>query len=94
MPFCCGSFDTAGVSALSHESLANLIVNTLHKASASWEAIWRAFPSMRSLSFGPDEINNPYNALTLAATLHIEFGDFSIALKRTMSSTSKSPASI
>lgn len=95
MPFCCGSFNKAGVSDLSQiYSLSNFIANKLYKASATREAIWLAFPSLRSLSFGPDEINNPYNALTLASALHVEFGGFSIALERTVSSSSKCSASI
>lgn len=95
MPFCCGSFNTAGVSAFSQiESLANLIVNMVRQASATWEAIWRAFPSMRFLNFGPEQINNPYNALTLVSGLHVAFGKFSIALESTVTSSSKCLAGI
>lgn len=95
MPFCCGSLNTAGVSAFSQiESLANLIVNMVRHASATWEAIWRAFPSMRFLNFGPEQINNPYNALTLVSGLHVAFGKFSIALESTVTSSSKFLAGI
>lgn len=96
VPFCCGSFDKSGVSALLQVSSgANLIVNKEKKAGATWEALWRAFPSMHSqLLFGPEQINEPYNALTLGSNIHAAFGNFSIAFESTVSILSKCLASI
>ena len=94
VPFCCGSFDKSGVSAFSQiQSLANWIVNKLKKASATWEALWRAFPLMQSqLLFGPGQINEPYNALTPDYCIHFEFRNYSIAFESTVSISSKSSA--
>lgn len=44
--------------------------------------------------FGPEQINNPYNAFTFASTIQVEFGNFSIAFERTVNSSSKCSASI
>lgn len=97
VPFCYGSFEKSGVSALSQiQSLANLIVNKEKKTGPTWEALWRAFPSMHSrvLLFGPEQINEPYNALTLGSNIHAAFGSFSIAFESTVSILSKCSASI
>lgn len=65
-------------------SLANLIVNKALSAGATWDALWRAFPSMRSqLQFGPAQINAPYNAITLATSIYTEFENFSTAFEST-----------
>lgn len=45
---------------------------------------------MRSVNFGPGQINNPYNALTLVSGLQAAFGDFSIALESTVSKLASS----
>lgn len=96
LPFCCGSFTEFGVCNFSQiQSLANLIFNKLPEASATWDALWRTFPSLRSqVQFGPERINEPYNALTLASTLHTEFGTFSLAFESTVSISLKCSASI
>ena len=97
VPFCCGSFEKSVVSAPSQiQSLANLIVNKEKKAGATWEALWRAFPSMHSqlLMFGPEQINEPYNALTLGSNIHAAFGSFSIAFESTVSIFSMCAAGI
>ncbi len=62
VPIGCGLFDKSRVSALSQiSSLAHLIVHRLQKAKATWDALWRAFPSMRpQVNFGPEQINNHY----------------------------------
>lgn len=97
MPFCCGSFGKSGVSALLQvQSLANLIADKERKVGATWEALWRAFPSMHSelLPFGPEQINEPYNALTLGSNIHAAFGSFAISFENTVSILSKRSASI
>lgn len=78
------------------QSLASLIVNKKKKAGATWEALWRAFPSMHSqlLLFGPEQINEPYNGLTLGSNIHAAFGTFSIAFESTVSILSKCSAGI
>lgn len=95
---CCGSpFDKFWVSALSQiQSLTKLIVHKSQKAIATWDALWRAFPSMSSqLNFGSEKINNPYNTLTLAfLTLHFEFGNFPIAFETIVIISSKCSAII
>ena len=96
VPISRGLFDISRVSALSQiSSLANIIVHRLQKANAAWDALWRAFPSMRSqVNFGPEQINNPYNALTLDSTLHVEISHFSIAFESTVSRSPKFSATI
>lgn len=52
----------------------------------TWDAIYRYFPEFRSqLSFGPENINDPINAITLEAGIHHEFGLFLISLEATVS---------
>lgn len=52
----------------------------------TWDAIYRYFPEFRSqLSFGPEDINNPINAITLETGIHHEFGLFLISLEATVS---------
>lgn len=52
----------------------------------TWDAIYRYFPGFRSqLSFGPENINDPINAITLEAGIHHEFGLFLISLEATVS---------
>ncbi len=87
IPFLCGSFEKSGVSAPSQiQSLANLIVNKEKKVGATGEALWRAFPLMYSqlLKFGPEQINEPYNALILGSNIHTAFQSFSIAFESTV----------
>ena len=96
LPFCCGSFTDFGVCNFTQiQSLTNLIFNKLPKASATWDALWRTFPSLLSqVQFGPEQINEPYNALTLASPLHTEFGMFSLAFESAVSIPLKFSASI
>lgn len=52
----------------------------------TWDAIYRYFPDFqRQLSFGPENINDPINAITLESGIHNEFGLFLISLEATVS---------
>lgn len=83
MPFSCGSFDKSGVSDLFLGPVCGqLNRQSVKEANATWEALWRAFISIQSeLQFGPGQINESCNALTLDTIIHVEFGNLSIALK-------------
>jgi hypothetical protein len=53
-----------------------------HARAISWEAICRAFPSIREFSI--DDINDPRNALTLWNPMHDSFGSFELCLEPTV----------
>lgn len=54
---------------------------TKNKAT-TWWALYRYFPALEN-KIGPDTINQPRNAITLASALHEEFGQFTFGFQAT-----------
>ncbi|KKA21462.1 hypothetical protein T310_4497 [Rasamsonia emersonii CBS 393.64] len=75
-----------------HTELAHIIPFYLGKykprdqetdITRSWATLHILFPEIEDANFGPDNINDPTNAMSLVATLHTEFGKFNFALEPT-----------
>lgn len=65
-------------------SVGNFAPTELGNTAMIWDALYRYFPGIRSrLNFSADKINDTYNAITLADTLHSAFGAFQFALEPT-----------
>ena len=54
---------------------------TKNKAT-TWWALYHYFPALEN-KIGPDTINQPRNAITLASTFHEEFGQFTFGFQAT-----------
>ncbi|CAI7643200.1 unnamed protein product [Penicillium viridicatum] len=54
-----------------------------HDNASAWGVLWRCFPRLRQGGVRVETINDLSNGITLRDSVHIEFGQFSIALKPT-----------
>lgn len=49
-----------------------------------WEALYHCFPAIKEIAMNATRINDLFNAITMAAHLHKEFGKFSLAFEATV----------